>query len=126
MLMNDCKSFELNFPRITFFSSMAVFCCNTKLVEKSPFLQLLRYLYKFGGVYKHLFELMKNHQHVRFNLRILHSSLMVEAVLYILHTNGIAAPFCFFLLLIVISCLSFCGMTLCNPLRIERAMNRKL
>ena len=35
--MNDCKSFELNFPRITFFSSMAVFCCNTKLVEKTPF-----------------------------------------------------------------------------------------
>ena len=29
--------FELNFPRITFFSLMAVFCCNTKLVEKSPF-----------------------------------------------------------------------------------------
>ena len=37
MLMNDCKSFELNFPRITFFSSIAVFCCNTKLAEKSPF-----------------------------------------------------------------------------------------
>ena len=33
---NGPKSVELNFPRITFFSSMAVFCCNTKLVEKSP------------------------------------------------------------------------------------------
>ena len=36
MLINAPKSFEFNFPRITFFSSMAVFCCNTKLVEKSP------------------------------------------------------------------------------------------
>ena len=41
MLINAPKSFELNFPRITFFSSMALFCCNTKLLEKSPLWEFL-------------------------------------------------------------------------------------